>query len=81
MIEVVWVHRGEPADPAEPMWPATVHDLRSYRLRYQHANKHLLMLIPRNGMAKFSAVWCPQAENNGRWQLVDILPDNVTVLT
>lgn len=80
-IEIVWVHRGKPIDPDVPMWPATVHDLRSRRCRYQVVNKHLLFpLMETGGMAKFSAVWCPNAGTNGRWQLIDVLPDNVTVL-
>jgi hypothetical protein len=41
---------------------------------------HLLPLDACGDSAKFRAIWCSHAGNNGRWQLVDVLPDNVTVL-
>ena len=76
--EVVWVLRGKPVDPNLPMWPATIFDLRSRRLRFQMVNKHLLFpLMETGGTAKFSAIWCSSAGANGRWQLIDVVPDHV----
>jgi hypothetical protein len=69
--------KGKPVDPDAPMWPATIFDLRSRRLRYQMVNKHLLFSLETNGTAKFSAVWCSSAGTNGRWQLIDMVPDHV----
>lgn len=79
--EVVWAIKGQPVDPAQPMWPVTIHDLRSRRLRYQAAPREVLApLFDMGGMAKYSAIWLSHEGSNGRWQLIDVLPDNVTVL-
>ena len=77
--ECVWVIRGVPMDPAQEQWPVVVHDLRSYRLRYQFAPRTIaLALSESNGMAKMSARWCPNVGDRGEWQLLDILPDSAT---
>jgi hypothetical protein len=79
--EVVWAIRGKSVDPSAPMQPVTVHDLRSRRCRYQTAPRDLLTpLMELGGMAKFSALWMSHEGENGRWQLIDVLPDNVRVL-
>ncbi len=72
MIETVRVIRGVPVDPETPLWPATIFDLRSRRLRYQMVEKRYLepLQVCRDS-AKFRAVWCPNAGPNGRWQLVE----------
>lgn len=75
-IEIVRVIRGVPVDPGTPLWPATIFDLRSRRLRYQMVEKFHLLPLDQCGLsAKFSAIWCPNAGTNGRWQLIDMLPD------
>jgi hypothetical protein len=80
-IEIVRVIKGIPVDQANPMWPATIFDLRSRRLRYQMVDKHHLFPLETCGdSAKFTAIWCSSAGTNGRWQLIDVLPENVSVL-
>ena len=72
MIETVRVIRGVPVDPETPLWPATIFDLRSRRLRYQVVEKHYLEPLTALGdSAKFRAIWCPNAGKRGRWQLVE----------
>ena len=80
-IEIVRVIKGIPEDQGNPLWPATIFDLRSRRLRYQMVEKfHLLPLEACGGSSKFSAIWCSHAGTSGRWQLIDVLPENVSVL-
>jgi len=79
--EIVWVIRGIPANSDAANYPVTVHDLRSRRVRYQHAPMSVIApLWQHRGMAKFSAVWKSHEGTNGRWELIDVLPENVTVL-
>jgi hypothetical protein len=76
-LEPVWVIRGQPADPSQDEWPVVAHDLQSRRLRYQMAPRYIALALGElSGMSKMSARWCPNDGKNGRWQLVDILPDN-----
>jgi hypothetical protein len=79
--EIVWTIRGEPFDPQQDSWPVVVHDLHSRRVRYQHAPRYIgLALGEFNGMSKMLARWCPNVGDRGEWQLIDVLPDNVTVI-
>jgi hypothetical protein len=71
-VETVRVICGRPVDPELPMWPATVLDLQSRRLRYQVVARHLLEPLKACGdSALFKAVFCPHAGTNGRWQLIE----------
>lgn len=80
-VECVWVIRGIPKDASAAHYPVTVHDLRSRRLRYQFAPFEVLApLWEQNGIAKFRAVWKSHEGTNGRWDLIDVLPNNVTVM-
>ena len=75
-IEPIWVIKGYPIDPAQPMWPCTVHDIDSRRVRYQMVPRDALMpILDRGGMATYAAIWWPDRGERGEWQLVDILPD------
>ena len=79
--EIVWVIRGFPENGDAAHYPVTVHDLRSRRVRYQFAPMSVIAPIwQSNGMAKFSAIWKSHEGTNGRWELIDVLPENVTVL-
>jgi hypothetical protein len=50
-------------------------------VRYQFAPMSVIAPIwQSNGMAKFSAIWKSHEGTNGRWELIDVLPENVTVL-
>ena len=77
--ELAWVILGEPADPSQDLWPATVMDCDSRRLRYQHIPKSQALEVSlMGGMAKWTARWCPQVGDRGQWALLEMVPDNAT---
>jgi hypothetical protein len=80
-ITIVWVIRGQPVDPSQDKWPVVVHDLHSKNLRCQYAPRDIALALGEfSGMSKMTARWCPNVGERGEWQLLDFLPDNVTVL-
>lgn len=79
VTELAWVILGTPADPSQEMWPATVHDRESRRLRYQMIPKgQALEISLMGGMAKWRARWCPQVGDRGEWALIEMVEDTAT---